>query len=102
MDMLEHEVRTLLSQRRKVEAVKQVREATGWGLKEAKDYVDAIEAGRTPPMMTADTSMVSQDTLVFEARELLIRGKKIEAVKKVRELSGWGLKEAKDFVDSLE
>lgn len=44
---------------------------------------------------------VLDDTLKFEARELLARGKKIQAVKLVREQTGWGLKQAKDFVDSL-
>ena len=37
------EVRQLLARRQKIEAVKCVREATGWGLKESKDYVDALE-----------------------------------------------------------
>ncbi len=44
---------------------------------------------------------VSKETLEFEVRELLNRGRKIEAVKKARQLTGWDLKEAKDFVDSL-
>jgi len=35
-------VKALLAQGRKVEAVKQVRQATLWGLKESKDYVDAM------------------------------------------------------------
>jgi large subunit ribosomal protein L7/L12 len=33
--------------------------------------------------------------------ELIRAGKKIEAIKRVRELTGLGLKEAKDFLDSL-
>ena len=32
----------------KIEAIKHVREATGLGLKEAKDLVEAIEAGGSP------------------------------------------------------
>ena len=33
---------SLKSSGRTIEAIKKVREATGWGLKEAKDYVDAM------------------------------------------------------------
>ena len=44
---------------------------------------------------------VLDDALKFEARELLAQGRKIQAVKLVREQTGWGLKQAKDFVDSL-
>ena len=39
------EVRALLARRAKIEAIKIVREATGLGLKEAKDLVETIEAG---------------------------------------------------------
>jgi len=51
---LEGQVRALIAQGRKVEAVKRVRETTGWGLKESKDYVDALsevvqEVGRNDP-----------------------------------------------------
>lgn len=44
---------------------------------------------------------ISTETLEFEVRELVRRGRKVEAVKKVRELTGMDLKAAKDFVDSL-
>jgi ribosomal L7/L12-like protein len=37
------EVRALLQQRRKIDAIKRIRENTGLGLKEAKDKADAIE-----------------------------------------------------------
>ena len=36
-----------------------------------------------------------------EVRLLVQRGNKIAAVKRVRELTGWGLKESKDYVDRL-
>ncbi len=39
---LEGQVRALVAQGRIVEAVKRVRETTGWGLKQSKDYVDAL------------------------------------------------------------
>jgi ribosomal protein L7/L12 len=37
-----------------------------------------------------------------EIRELLLAGKKIEAIKRYRESSGLGLKESKDAVDAVE
>ena len=95
MDTIEREVYSLLARGRKIEAVKKVRELTEMGLKEAKDYVDSLASSGSQEMG------VSKETLEFEARELLARGRKIEAVKKVRELTGMSLKEAKDFVDSL-
>jgi len=41
---LDAEVATLLRVRRKIEAIKLVRQRTGIGLKEAKDRVDALQA----------------------------------------------------------
>jgi ribosomal protein L7/L12 len=40
---LEREVRMLLVNKRKIEAIRRVRELTGMGLKQAKDYVEALE-----------------------------------------------------------
>jgi hypothetical protein len=39
------EVQQLVNDGRKIEAIKVVRTRTGMGLKEAKDYVDALESG---------------------------------------------------------
>jgi ribosomal protein L7/L12 len=36
------EVRTLLLERRKIEAIRLVRSHTGWGLKESKEFIDKI------------------------------------------------------------
>lgn len=38
----ELEVRRLAASGKKIEAIKEVRAATGWGLKESKDYVDRL------------------------------------------------------------
>ncbi len=94
MDAIEREVYFLLARGRKIEAIKMVRELTEMGLKEAKDYVDSLARSRSPD--------ASKETLEFEARELLAQGRKIEAIKKVMVLTAMGLKEAKDFVDSLD
>jgi ribosomal protein L7/L12 len=74
-----------------IEAIKRLREATGLGLKEAKDVIDAQARG----------GFIS-DTLPPDAVEALVRGDKIAAIKIVRQHMGVGLKEAKGAVDAAE
>jgi ribosomal protein L7/L12 len=92
------DVRALLQQGRKIEAIKVYRQLTGVGLKEAKDYVDALEAGRAPPAAAASPAPAGG---LDEVRALALQGNKIQAIKRYRELTGVGLKEAKDYVDRL-
>lgn len=54
------EIREMLARKKKIEAIKIYRKATNLGLKEAKDYVEAIEAqmsliGPTRPLVTPST-----------------------------------------------
>jgi ribosomal protein L7/L12 len=101
------EVRGLLLQGQKIQAIKVVREYTGWGLKEAKDYVEALEAGHAPPPSAgpaAQQQAAGGDTLAgvdARIRQLISDRQKIQAIKLVREHTGWGLKEAKDYVEAL-
>jgi ribosomal protein L7/L12 len=53
-DEVRHRVARLLSQRKVVEAVKVVRDDTGWGLKDSRDFVNALRDGRTPPRIGRD------------------------------------------------
>jgi hypothetical protein len=46
----QQDVRALLQQGNKIEAIKLVRERTGAGLRDAKDFVDAVDAGQNPPV----------------------------------------------------
>ncbi|QAT40920.1 ribosomal protein L7/L12 [Clostridium sp. JN-9] len=41
------------------------------------------------------------DTITDELKSLILEGKKIEAIKKYRIATGLGLKEAKEYIDSL-
>ena len=41
------------------------------------------------------------DTVTNELKSLILEGKKIEAIKKYRTVTGFGLLEAKEYVDSL-
>ena len=95
MDHIDPEVHNLIRKGKKIKAIKRLRELTGMGLKEAKDYVDNWGEPASPPVG------ISPETLEFEVRELIRQGRKVMAVKRVRELTGMGLKEAKDYVDSL-
>jgi len=91
---LDEQVRSLLTKGRRIGAVKLVREAMGWGLKQAKDYVDSIEK--------AAIAAKAEQLDIDEIRDLLAAGHKVQAVKRVRRATGWGLKKAKDYVDALK
>ena len=102
------EIQSLLDQGKKIAAIKLVRQYAGVGLKEAKDYVDALESGKQSayPGMQWDEpeepAGFGETDLEEQVRNLLSAGRKIEAVKLVREQTGWGLKESKEFVDRLQ
>lgn len=44
---------------------------------------------------------VEEPDIDSELRALIVQGKKVEAIKKLREFTGLGLKEAKEYVDNL-
>lgn len=98
MDDPYQRIADLLRAGRKIEAIKLLRETTGVSLKEAKDEVDRLSldlAGdvEPPPGEGRD--------LPDEVRTLAAQGKKIEAIKALREQSGLSLKEAKARVDEM-
>jgi ribosomal protein L7/L12 len=96
------EVRALLAGGNKIAAIKRVRELTGMGLKAAKDYVEALPSGPIGPAAVDATRDLSIDPGADpEVLVLLAGGNKIAAIRRVRELTGMGLKEAKDYVESL-
>ena len=80
----------------KIEAIKLFRERTRAGLKESKDAVEAIQRGEAPP-----ASSWGDRTFEDEVAMLLEQGQKIEAIKRYRERTGVGLKEAKDAVERM-
>ncbi len=100
---------------RKIEAIKRVREATSCGLKEAKEAVERFAATgefaagvpsnpaviRAPLTSPRATASLDDPTVSQQARALLAEGKKIQAIKVVRDLTNCGLKDAKEFVESL-
>lgn len=89
----------LLAAGRKIEAIKLVRDQTGMGLKEAKDWVESYAAGHAAVLPPAGADSDVAPDLAAEVDELLARNQKIAAIKLVRERTGMGLKEAKDWVE---
>lgn len=94
---LESRIRSLLAEGRKIEAISLYREQTGLGLNQAKEAVEALESGgKLPDSGSQDSSEVED-----EIATLLERGKKIAAIKRYRELTGTGLKHAKEAVEDI-
>ena len=88
----------LMRDGKKIEAIKLYRERHGVGLKEAKDAVEALAAGREPA--TQADPEADDDVL-----ELMRGGKKIEAIKKSgipdKKIDAY-LKESKQKINQLK
>ena len=80
----------------KIEAIKLLREATGLGLKEAKDTVESADAGTYRSLAASGNSLAMSK----EVEAAVQQGNKLEAIKMYREENGVGLKEAKDAIEA--
>jgi len=126
----DEQIKELLRRGNKIGAIKLYREQTGLGLKEAKDTLDAVEvqiksgAGTEPAMPSdpmawmeslAKRQGANSEELLTQsyhdgqlpppdevAKDFVRRGRKIEAIKRYREQTNVGLKEAKDAVEAYE
>jgi len=93
---LENQIKDLLAQDKKIEAIKTFRQATGFSLKQAQEAVENIATGSS-----------WQRTKIIPAErhdqitDLLRRNRKIEAIRLYRETTGVGLREAKDAVEEI-
>lgn len=126
------EIENLLRSGNKIMAIKKIRELTGAGLKESKDFADYLEevnfsretvSEKFPSMAeklnitTGEYSenvnnvwlnLLSGDQKAFsyedriKIEDLIKQGHKIMAIKIIRDITGSGLKEAKDLADDLE
>ena len=92
-DDLEQQVRSLLGDGKKLEAVKLYKEQTDVSLLEAKNAVEAIQRNASPPEPASD--------MEAEVLRLLEAGKKLEAVKMYKQQMGVQLIEAKQAVEAL-
>ena len=96
------EISAMLAGGNKIEAIKRLRQLTGLGLKEAKDYVEALPpSGTIPPLPLSANVTPTAPADLSEVHLLAQQGQKIQAIKRYRQLTGVGLKEAKDYVDRL-
>lgn len=82
-----------LSKNQKIAAVKVIKDLSGCGLKEAKDYVDGLEGVQQPI-----TKMADLDAALLV---ILNRGNKLNAIKHYKDATGLGLAESKDYVEKL-
>lgn len=119
------QIARMLADQQKIMAIKRVRELTRCGLKEAKDYVECPHAvpycmACAPDSTTGSAQAATPATtdpacpVCHERFPLLAgmdpdrygemareaaRGNKINAIKIAREITGCGLREAKDFIE---
>jgi ribosomal protein L7/L12 len=98
-DHFTSELRQLLVSNQKLEAIKRYRERAGVGLKEAKDAVEALARGPALPTVAAAPQTPGS---LESVRALAAQGKKLEAIKRYRALTGLGLAEAKAAVEAME
>lgn len=84
----------LLANDQKVAAVKIIKDHSGCGLKDAKDYVDSLEGGIQEPI-------ANLPNLDAELLAILRNGNKLNAIKHYKDATGLGLAESKDYVEKL-
>ena len=100
--MNENQIKSLLAQDRKIQAIHFVLQQTEWGLKKDKDYVDALE--RTLFSRSANMGNVPDEPngfMVDKASQLITQGRKLEAIQLLHHTTEMTLKEAKDYIDRL-
>lgn len=88
------DVADALARGNKVEAIARMRAATGMSLASAKDAVEgraSVHLGREFPAPAIPADVLTE----------LARGNKVEAIRRLREATGLGLKESKDAIDAL-
>jgi ribosomal L7/L12-like protein len=104
---LQSQIRTLAAADQRIQAIKLLREATGLGLLDAKNAVDAIAAGRAlptpdaPPRADLPRADLPRADLAYRARSLVSAGRGDEAVRLVATETGMSAPEADAFVRSL-
>ena len=98
-EQLPSNVMAALQRGNQIEAIKLLREATGLGLKEARDLIDHHARGTAPTFSVAAAVLGSLPGEVVEAWK---KGNKIEAIRLLRAKGGAGLTEAKQAIEAFE
>jgi ribosomal protein L7/L12 len=107
-----HDIEKLALGGQKILAIKELRSRTGVGLKEAKDAVEWFEAHRQwpaqydreadPNLRPAQATTQAANNRRAEVEQQVAQQHKIGAIKLVREITSFGLKEAKDAVEHFQ
>ena len=88
-----------------IPAVKLYKEYADVGLYEAKQYVSGLrDSIKVVKRVTTPSKMpkpIGKRKDIQELKQLVADGYKLRAVKRYKEMSGLGLKEAKEFIDTL-
>jgi large subunit ribosomal protein L7/L12 len=101
-------VRMLCAAGRKIQAIKEFREATGLGLADAKHAVDTIESGGSLPVPPAAPpgappgAGARRPDLAARARSLAAAGRTPEAIRLIADETGMSAPEATAFLAALE
>ena len=97
------QVRELYAKGDKLPAVKALRAATGLGLADAIRIADKLGAGAQPTKPAIAKSLQANigPDHEQELQSLVAAGQQIQAIKLVRELTGMGLQDAKNYIDRL-
>ena len=88
------EALSLIANHQKIAAIKLIIDRTGCGLKEAKDYVDELQAD-------VQVSAIGTANLNEQLLAILSKGNKLQAIKCYKDATGAGLAESKDYVEKL-
>ncbi|GAA1730707.1 hypothetical protein [Aeromicrobium alkaliterrae] len=92
------EISALVATDQKIQAIKRLREESRLGLAEAKGVIDHWDPATTgTPEAGPDLTDLESTT-----RAVVVAQGEVAAVKHVRDHTGWGLLEAKRFVDRLD
>jgi ribosomal protein L7/L12 len=94
----EPQILSICNTQGKLAAVKYCVLTYGWGLKEAKTYVDNVigDVVKKPANASVESRIDEGEVI-----SIIQTHGKLNAIKFVRDNSGWSLKQAKDYVDGL-
>ena len=86
----------------KIEAIKRLRELTGMDLRDAKEAVERIDSVGAAQLLLQRVATAPKAPVLIDAdvRVLAQQGKRIEAIRLLRERKRIGLKDAKDALDA--
>ncbi len=101
---LQTRLRQVVAQQGRIAAIRLLRQQQGLGLKAAKAIVDGLVADPNISITGTPTASTEADLLMLtqNVQTLLQNQGKIEAIKQVRTQTGWGLKQAKEFVEKID